>query len=329
MQQFALHAVNADRPDYVMPPPTPPVPAARVRLTAAQLGAALGWLGVGIGIAELLAPRALAQTMGLPARPQLMRAMGIREIVTSTGILLQPHQSGWRWSRVAGDLLDLSLLAWISRGHQDRRLTTMTALVAGLTALDSLAAYDSWHQRMVRRDVRRDTPGVIRIHRSLHIQRPAEACYRFWRNFENFPQFMQHVEAVQVVDATRTHWWIQAPLGQHVEWTAELFSDIPSQQLAWRTLEGSAIEHTGIVRFLPALNDKSTRLDIEMRYDTGVGKAGVTLAKIFGEEPSQQMDDDLHRFKQLMETGEIATTAGQPAGRRNALVRLLHRGARS
>ena len=254
-----------------------------------------------------------------------MRAMGMREIVTSAGILLQPHQSGWRLSRVAGDLLDLSLLTWISRGHPHRRLTTMTALVAGLTALDTLAACDNRRQRAMRRD----TPDVNRIHRSLHIQRPAEACYRFWRNFENFPQFMQHVEAVQVVDTTRTHWCIRTPVGQHVEWTAELFSDIPSQQLAWRTLGGSAIEHIGIVRFLPALNDKSTRLDIEMRYEAASGKAGVILAKIFDEQPSQQMDDDLRRFKQLMETGEIATTTGQSAGRRSTLAQLMHWGVRS
>ena len=325
MQQFVLRSVGADRPGYVMPSSKHAVPAAPTRLTAARLGVALGWLGVGIGIAELLMPRRVAQTTGLPERPRLMRAMGIREIVTSAGILLQPHQSGWRWSRVAGDMLDLSLLAWISRDHQDRRLTTMTALVAGLTALDSLAAYDSRRQRSVRREA----PGVIRIHKSLHIQRPAEACYRFWRNFENFPQFMQHVEAVQVVDATRTHWRVRAPLGQHVEWTAELFSDIPSQQLAWRTLKGSTVEHTGIVRFLPAPNDKSTRLDIEMSYHAPFGKAGVMLAKLFGEEPSQQMDDDLRRFKQLIETGEIATTTGQSAGRRGPLLRLLHRGAGS
>lgn len=325
MQQFALRTVDADRPGFVMPSSKHPVPAARSQWTAARLGVALGWLGVGIGIAELLMPRRVAQTTGLPARPRVMQAMGVREIVTSAGILLQPHQSGWRWSRVAGDMLDLSLLAWISRDHQNRRLTSMAALVAGLTALDALAAYDSQRQGAMRKE----TPGVVRIHKSLHIQRPVETCYRFWRNFENFPQFMQHVEAVQAVDATRTHWRVKAPLGQHVDWTAELFSDIPSQQLAWRTLEGSAVEHTGVVRFLPSPNDKSTRLDIEMSYHTPFGKAGVMLAKLLGEDPAQQMDDDLRRFKQLLETGEIATTAGQSAGRRSALVRMLHRGARS
>lgn len=325
MPQFALHTVDDDRPGYVVPLPAHPLPAARFRWTAARLGVALAWLGIGIGIAELLMPRRVAQTTGLPGRPRLMRAMGVREIVTSTGMLLQPHRSGWRWSRVVGDMLDLSLLAWSSRDHQNRRLTRMAAVVAGLTALDALAAYDSRRQGPMRQD----TPGVIRIHKSVHIQRPVEVCYRFWRNFENFPQFMQHVEAVQAVDATRTHWQVKAPLGQHIDWTAELFSDIPSQQLAWRTLEGSAVEHTGVVRFLPSQNDKSTRLDIEMTYHAPFGKAGVMLAKIFGEEPSQQIDDDLRRFKQLIETGEIATTTGQSAGRRGPLIRLLHRGAQS
>lgn len=324
MQQFALRTVDTDRPGHQAPFSRPAAPAVRTRFTAARLGVALGWVGVGIGIAELLAPRALAHTTGLPSRPRLIRAMGVREIVTGAGLLMKPHQSGWRWSRVAGDMLDLSLLAWISRNHPNRRLTGMAALVAGLTALDMLAAYDSR-----QRAPHRETPGVIRIHKSLHIQRPVEACYRFWRNFENFPQFMQHVEAVQVVDATRTHWRIRAPFGQHIEWTAELFSDIPSQQLAWRTLAGSSVEHTGVVRFLPAPDNKSTRIDLDMSYHTPLGKAGLMLAKIFGEAPAQLIDEDLRRFKQLIETGEIATTAGQSAGRRSTLVRLLHRGERS
>ena len=325
MQQTALRSAEADpKADFHLAQKHP-APPARTRMTAARLGVALGWIGVGIGVAELLMPRTVAQTAGLPARTRLIRAMGIREIITGAGILLQPHQSGWRWSRVAGDVIDLSLLGWAGRRHQDRRLQMITALVAGLTALEVLSAWGSRRPRAMQQE----TPGVIRIHKSLHIQRPLEACYRFWRNFENFPQFMQHVEAVQVVDATRTHWRVRAPLGQHVEWTAELFSDIPSQQLGWRTLAGSAVEHTGVVRFLPVSDDQSTRLDIELSYHAPFGKAGVILAKIFGGEPSQQIDDDLRRFKQLLETGEIATTTGQTSGRRSALVRLLHQGAKS
>ena len=327
MQQSALRTAKVDPKAQFLMAQKHPAPAAKTRMTAARLGVALGWLGVGIGVVELLMPRRVAHTAGLPERTRLMRAMGMREIVNGAGILLQPHQAGWRWSRVAGDMIDLSLLGWTGRRRQDRRLQTITALVAGLTAIVVLAAYASRRPRTPQRQTQRETSGVIRIHKSLHIQRSVEACYRFWRNFENFPHFMQHVEAIQVVDALRTHWRVRAPFGQHVEWTAELFSDIPSQQLGWRTLAGSAVEHTGVVRFLPVSGGKSTRLDIELSYHAPLGKAGVMLAKIFGEAPSQQIDDDLRHFKQLLETGEIATTMGQPTGRRGALVRLLHRGA--
>lgn len=322
MQQPAPDVRETARKGAYFPPPHHPAHQTRGKFTATRLGIALAWAGVGIGIAELLTPRRFAHIAGLPPHPRLVRATGAREIITSAGLLLQPRQPGWRWSRVAGDIVDLSLLAWTRRDHQDRRLGVMTALVAGMTALDALAAYDSQQQWRTQKE----TPGVIRIHKSLYIQRPPEACYHFWRNFENFPQFMQHVDAVQVVDASHTHWHVRAPLGRPVEWTAELVSDIPSQQLGWRTLAGSAVEHTGVVRFLPGLSGKTTRLDIELRYHAPFGKAGVMLAKIFGEEPSQQIDDDLRRFKQLIETGEIATTAGQPTGRRGALMRLVHRG---
>lgn len=313
-----------NRDGHFIAPSTSETTPSSARSITPRLSEILGWAGVGIGLIELLMPRRVAVITGLPSHSSLLRLMGTREMITSAGLLLQPHRSGWRWSRVAGDLLDLSVLAWAGQRQPQRRLTVLTALVAGMTALDVLAASDSRSPRRVR-----TSPGLVRIHKSLHIQRPPEVCYQFWRNFENFPQFMQHVEAVQAVDATRTHWRVKAPLGQHVDWTAELFSDIPSQQLAWRTLEGSAIEHTGVVRFLPSPNDKSTRLDIEMSYHAPFGKAGVVLAKIFGEEPSQQMDDDLRRFKQLIETGEIATTTGQSTGRRSPRVHLLPRRTRS
>lgn len=327
MPRAALRNIESER--TTTPPPTG-VDATRSltgtrRTSVGQLSAALGWIGVGIGLAEILMPRTIAQTAGLPIQPRLMRVLGTRELVTSAGILLQSQQTGWRWSRVAGDVLDLSLLAWMGRRHQHRRLSLLTALLAGMTALDMLAAYDKRRQRVAQRL----TSGDLRMHKSLYIQRPADECYRFWRNFENFPYFMQHVEAVQVVDATHTHWRVRTPLGQPIEWTAELFSDIPARQLGWRTIAGSAIEHTGVVRFVPTTAGNSTRLDIDMRYHAPSSKAGVMLAKILGEEPSQQIDDDLRRSKQLIETGEIATTVGQPSGRRGALVRLLRRGESS
>lgn len=291
--------------------------------SAAQLSEVLGYVGVGIGIAELLMPRAVAQTTGLP--PRLVRKLGTLEIITSAGILLRPQQSAWRWSRVAGDLFDLYLLAKSGRLLLNNRLPIITALLAGMTALDVLAAIDSGQQNTTQSDLR----SGIRIHKSLSVQRTAEECYRFWRNFENFPQFMHYVQSVQVVDTTHTHWRFRTPQGQQVEWTIELFSDIPSQQLGWRTLADAPIEHVGIVKFSPAYGNTSARLDIEIIYKKSVGKTDHALSQLFAEAPSEQWDEDLRRFKQLIETGEIATTMGQASGRRSALLRRLHREGKS
>lgn len=299
-------------------------------VTAEGLGNALGWVGVGLGVAALLKPRAIAQAAGLDANRRTMvtmRAIGVRELATSAGLLLRPHKSGWLWARAAGDFLDLGLLAAAGRYQRGNRVALTSALVAGITVLDLLAAWDG--QQRMRANVR-DTsavPGTIRVRKSLNINRSPEECYRFWRDFENFPSFMQHVDEVRMLDATRSHWKVRAPLRRQVEWTAELSSDVPSQQLGWRTLEGAEIEHSGVVHFAPGIGGRGTRVQVDLSYVAPLGKAGARLAKLFGEEPSLQVAQDLRRFKQLIETGEIPTTVGQSAGRRSLLMQALHQGA--
>ncbi len=294
---------------------------------AAGLGMALGWFSIGLGLAGLLMPRATARTAGLDGRVRTLQAVGLRELASGAGILLRPHRPGWLWSRVAGDAMDLGLLALASRRGQgrgrDNRIILASALVAGITVLDMLAAWEN--QRLVRAGSR-DAPGAIRIRKSLNINRSPEACYQFWRNFENFPSFMQHVDEVQVLDASRSHWKVRAPFGRQVEWTAELASDVPAQQLGWRTLPGAEIEHAGVVRFSPGIGGRGTRVQIDLSYRAPLGKTGTHIARLLGEEPSQQIEDDLRRFKQLIETGEIPTTAGQPSGQRSLLGRMLHKG---
>lgn len=53
-----------------------------------------------------------------------------------------------------------------------------------------------------------------------------------------------------------------------------------------------------------------------IEYNPPGGAIGAAGAKLFGEEPEQQIGDDLRRFKQLMEAGEIATNEGKPVGSR-------------
>jgi uncharacterized membrane protein len=125
---------------------------------------------------------------------------------------------------------------------------------------------------------------------------------------------MKHLESVEVTDGTRSHWVAKAPFGMSVEWDAEIVEDVPNERIAWRSLEGSEIDNVGEVRFTPASKGE-TRIDVEINYRAPFGKVGVAAAKLFGEEPAVQVKEDLRRFKQILETNEIPTTAGQSSGR--------------
>ncbi|HZO88118.1 MAG TPA: SRPBCC family protein [Chthonomonadaceae bacterium] len=154
----------------------------------------------------------------------------------------------------------------------------------------------------------------LTIRRAVTIDKPPEELYRFWRQFENLPRFMRHLEAVQPLGEGRSHWIARAPAGKTVEWDAALVADKENELISWRSLEGSEVPNAGTVRFTPAPGGRGTVVDVTLEYSPPGGVIGATIAKLFGEEPSIQVEDDLRRFKQLMETGEVATTQGQPRG---------------
>jgi uncharacterized membrane protein len=90
-----------------------------------------------------------------------------------------------------------------------------------------------------------------------------------------------------------------------VEWEAETVEDRPNELIAWRSLPDASIPNSGTIRFKDAPGDRGTEIHVELRYQPPGGKLGSLIAKLFGEEPDQQVKGDLRRFKQVMETGEI------------------------
>jgi len=155
--------------------------------------------------------------------------------------------------------------------------------------------------------------GVL-VTKSMTVNRPIEEVYAFWRNFENFPRFMSHLESVEVMNPHRSSWVARGPLGTCVRWEAEIFNEKPNELIAWRTLPGSEIDHAGSVRFRKAPADRGTEVHVELNYEPPGGQVGATVAWLFGEEPRIQIEDDLRRFKQIIEAGEIARVDGQPKG---------------
>ena len=150
----------------------------------------------------------------------------------------------------------------------------------------------------------------VRVERVTTINKPVHEVYEFWREFQNFPRFMRHLESVEVLGDRRSRWRAKGPAGRTVEWEAEMVEDRQDEWIAWRSLPGSQIENSGSVRFSAAPGARGTELRVQLQYSPPAGRLGRGIAWLFGEEPEQQIHDDLHRFKQLMETGEIPLSDG-------------------
>ncbi|HEX8499392.1 MAG TPA: SRPBCC family protein [Pyrinomonadaceae bacterium] len=149
-----------------------------------------------------------------------------------------------------------------------------------------------------------------KVEKSVLINRPPAELYRYWRNFENLPRFMNHLESVTVSGGDRSHWVAKAPGGTTVEWDAEVYNEKEGELIAWRTLEGSQVASAGSVRFEEAPGGASTLVRVSLKYDPPGGKLGSLVARLFGENPDQQIDEDLGRFKQLMESGAAGGDSG-------------------
>ena len=156
--------------------------------------------------------------------------------------------------------------------------------------------------------------GKIHVTKSVTINKSAEELYNFWHDFENLPKFMNHLEAVKNLDGKRSHWKAKAPLGYSVEWDAETTSDQKNERIGWGSLEGADIPNSGVVEFRPTTN-RGTVVKVSLTYEAPAGKLGALAAKLFGEAPSQQVEEDLRRFKSLMEAGMNLKVEGQSSGR--------------
>jgi uncharacterized membrane protein len=157
----------------------------------------------------------------------------------------------------------------------------------------------------------------INVERAVTVNRPKAELYQMWRDFENLPRFMVHLESVKVdeSDPTRSHWVAKAPMGQTIEWDSEVIEDREDELLVWKSLPGSSVESMGRVEFADAPGGRGTIVHVSMRYNPPAGSLGAAFARLFGEDPDMQINEDLRHFKQIMETGEVATVQGQPTGR--------------
>jgi uncharacterized membrane protein len=217
-----------------------------------------------------------------------------------------------RWASLIGG--GAMVLYGLSRGSLRGALT---ALAGG-----GLAYHGATGEKSLPETIKgtiQDKAGMnqsIKVEKTLTINKSPEELYNFWHDFENLPTFMKHLKSVKVYDQKRSHWVATAPMGASVEWDADIINDQPNKLIAWASVEGADVDNSGFVRFTPAPADRGTEVKVVIEYNPPGGAVTAAIAKLFGEEPEQQLGDDLRRFKMLMEAGEIATTEGQPSGRK-------------
>jgi uncharacterized membrane protein len=170
------------------------------------------------------------------------------------------------------------------------------------------------------------TSKPIFVEHSVVIDRPAQQVYDYWRKLENLPNVMSHLESVTALDDRRSRWVAKAPLGTHVEWEAEIVNDKPGERIGWHSLPGATVDNAGSVQFESLAGSAqgsaqtsgnqasgstvsggqktgSTRVHVALSYRPPAGPLGAAVARMFGEEPSQQIAEDLQKFKQMFEAG--------------------------
>ncbi|MCW2962128.1 MAG: cyclase [Thermoleophilia bacterium] len=280
---------------------------------AGPLARGLGWFSLGLGLAELLAPRSVAKMIGVPPTTGTLavtQLMGVRELVHGLGILSSDRPAPWVWTRVAGDALDLGLLS----RNLDRAGANRTRVAGAMLAVAGTTLGDLYDSTQLPRTAPAAMNVPMRVATSITINRSADDLYRYWRDLENLPDVMTHLKSVEDLGAGISRWTVRAPLGSSGTWDAEIVEDAPGVVVAWESLPGSDIPNSGEVRFKPAPGDRGTELHVLLHYEAPAGPIGAAVLKLFGDDPVQQVKDDIRRFKQVMETGQVVRSDGAAHG---------------
>jgi uncharacterized membrane protein len=175
----------------------------------------------------------------------------------------------------------------------------------GVSTGDSGAVLDARRRGITGRAATVNARHAIKVERSVAIAAPRAELYAFWKDFTNLPRFMEHLESVRIDSPTRSHWKAKAPVGQTVEWDAEIVNDVPDSIIAWKTVGDPDVANAGAVNFKDAPGGRGTIVKVTLDYEPPGGRLGNLVARLFGEDPDRQVREDLLRFRQLMETGEV------------------------
>ena len=217
--------------------------------------------------------------------------------------------------RIASALAGGVLALW---GLAARRRRLLPLAIGGSLIYRGVTGHCSLYHSLGINTARSFGPAVgvrakhgCKVEHSLTIQRPADELFRFWRKFGNLPRIMRHLVSIDIIDDQHSHWVAYGPLSKTVEWDAEIINEREPELIAWRSLPGSQVDTAGSIHFKPLSHGRGTLVTISLKYDPPGGKLTAALAELMGTGSETRIKEDLRRFKNLAEAGEIPTTEGQ------------------
>ena len=281
------------------------------RQPAQKIARALGWFTLGLGVTEMVAPRAVANFVGRSWRPSETRLMGLRKVLAGVGTITGAQWTGRSWARVGGNLLELAR-SRKSKPPVTKMRRSSTAVCAAV-AVGALAGAAIINVKRVR--AQRDARRAVRHSASTSVNLSPEQCYQYWRDPEKLPTFFKHLKSARDLGDSRAEWVVRGADGKDITWPVEFIEDVPGEVIAWRSTDDSEMTHSGWVRFEPRGTGRGTIVRLHMEYEFPGQLNERMVNQILGYDPGMRLRKALMRFKQLLETGEIATTEGQSAGR--------------
>jgi uncharacterized membrane protein len=208
---------------------------------------------------------------------------------------------------------------WSAIGAQRRRITMTRNMKLMLAAAGTTAVGVGLVRRAFVKPVHTLPYGYgIRIKKSITTNRSPEELYSYWRRIENLQQLIPNMVCVRLIDNTRSQWTLRGPGGIELKWTAEITIDRENEMIGWRSVGRAGLDNAGYIRFNRATGGRGTVVTVALQYNPPAGKLGAAVATLLGEKPASLVDEALRKFKQLMETGEIARA--QKDERRSELV---------
>ncbi|MGE5524192.1 MAG: SRPBCC family protein [Rhodospirillaceae bacterium] len=213
-------------------------------------------------------------------------------------------QDNWApGTRLAAAAAGVALVAYSLRGRDPFRLI---AVAGGILLLRSTA------NKPLRQLAGLRGHRGIDLQKTITIRAPIDQVFAYLAQPENYPTMMRHVRSVRTAAAGRSHWVVDGPAGTRVEWDAVMTQSVPNEVIAWRTVEGSAVAHAGLIRFEEC--DGATRLHVRVTYNPPLGLLGHAIAAFFGVDPKNQLDEDFMRLKHWLEAEAEARVQVRPEG---------------